>query len=295
MRIRNTAAALFAASLAGSSYRASLRPARIVRTATPFGRIRNASPLGNGVSVIRVCLALGFDDDDDGDDDDDDDGKSGVVPRGGGEAIGSLLGRLHGEERELRARTEILLPGMDDAYGIRRRALGNYLSNVAAAYLHHRECITHGSVDSTRVPFARDAVPMLRRAAKEERSTFDGLPPPPTKTRQSSSENDTPRRDAGGTTKSYVVATILLAIKGDRTSVKLPMMGILRRRDVASALGRIKRDVEVEDCLIACEVMTSPDARRYGGIGDDDGGSMVGRLITEEEMLGAFPDLVPLT
>jgi hypothetical protein len=32
-----------------------------VRNATPFGIIRNQSPLGNGVSVIRVCMALGFD------------------------------------------------------------------------------------------------------------------------------------------------------------------------------------------------------------------------------------------
>ena len=78
-------------TFAASSFRASLRKQRIVRSVSPFGRIRNASALGNGVSVIRVCIALGFDDatNDDGDDDD-------------GSSIDAIMRRLKIiEEKEL--------------------------------------------------------------------------------------------------------------------------------------------------------------------------------------------------
>lgn len=55
------ASGIVLASLAAGSFRAKLRKHKVVRTATPFGRIRNASPLGNGVSVIRLRMALEFD------------------------------------------------------------------------------------------------------------------------------------------------------------------------------------------------------------------------------------------
>jgi hypothetical protein len=97
-----------------------------VRNATPFGIIRNQSPLGNGVSVIRVRMALGFDDTASADDDD----------------ARSLLRRLHLEEKELYARTVILasqsqqlqqqqqqLRGGMNAQSLRQRALVDYLSN----------------------------------------------------------------------------------------------------------------------------------------------------------------------
>ena len=61
--------------------------------------------------------------------------------------------------------------------------------------------------------------------------------------------------------------------------------GILRQRDMARALSRIAKDAKVENCLVASEVMTIPDTRSARG----------NRTLSEEEVLDAFPDLVPLT
>ena len=117
---------ILAATVAASTFRASRRQTKTVRNATPFGIIRNQSPLGNGVSVIRVRMALGFDDTASADDDD----------------ARSLLRRLHLEEKELYARTVILasqsqqlqqqqqqLRGGMNAQSLRQRALVDYLSN----------------------------------------------------------------------------------------------------------------------------------------------------------------------
>lgn len=110
------------ATLAASSYRASLRKKRIVRSASPFGRIRNASPLGNGVSVIRVCMALGLDV-----------STNGTIVEDNKDAM-SLLKRLDIEDKELYAKFAVLtqqqqqLQGFD-TYGLRQKALGEYLSN----------------------------------------------------------------------------------------------------------------------------------------------------------------------
>ncbi len=128
---------ILATTVAASTFRASRRETKTVRNATPFGIIRNQSPLGNGVSVIRVCMALGFDEgggnnrrEDDGGDTaaaDDDDARS-------------LLRRLHLEEKEINARTVILasqsqqlqqqqLRGGMNAQSLRQRAHVDYLSN----------------------------------------------------------------------------------------------------------------------------------------------------------------------
>lgn len=98
------------ATIAASSFRASLRKTKIVRTTTPFGRIRNVSPLGNGVSVIRVCMALGLNE---GNGDDD-----------------GLLQKLHLEEKELYSKIAMLdqLQG-SNSYEFRQKALGDYISN----------------------------------------------------------------------------------------------------------------------------------------------------------------------
>ena len=113
------------ATFAASTFRASLRKKRIVRNVSPFGRIRNASALGNGVSVIRVCMALGFDaNNNDGDSTSSDDT---------GDA-NTLLNRLGLEDKELYTNIAMLaqqqtqLQGTD-TYGFRQKALGNYLSN----------------------------------------------------------------------------------------------------------------------------------------------------------------------
>ena len=67
-RVRLLSLLIVAATFAASSFRASRsiissdKGVRPVRTVTPFGMIRNVSPLGNGVSVIRARMALEFDD-----------------------------------------------------------------------------------------------------------------------------------------------------------------------------------------------------------------------------------------
>ena len=82
----------------------------------------------------------------------------------------------------------------------------------------------------------------------------------------------------------YIIATILLSIKGDKTSVPLPF-GIIRQRDIARSLSRIVSDVKVDDCLVGAEIMWMPQKN-----GDDD---VV--LLSEKDVLTSFPELVPLT
>jgi hypothetical protein len=129
--VKRISLSILATTIAASSFRASLRQSKIVRKVTPFGIIRNQSPLGNGVSVIRVCVALGFDADA---------GSNIKRGDGGGTAADdddarNLLRRLHLEEEELYARTVILasqqnqLRGGVDAYSLRQKALVNYLSS----------------------------------------------------------------------------------------------------------------------------------------------------------------------
>jgi len=87
----------------------------------------------------------------------------------------------------------------------------------------------------------------------------------------------------------YILATILLSIKGDRTSVPLPF-GILRQRDVGRALSRIATDAKVEDCLVGSEISWVPNIHTL--LADDD---IDGILLSEKAVLHAFPDLVSLT
>ena len=129
---------ILATTVAASTFRASRRETKTVRNATPFGIIRNQSPLGNGVSVIRVCMALGFDEDDCGNNQREDDG--GDTAAADDDDARSLLRRLHLEEKEINARTVILASqsqqlqqqqlrrGMN-AQSLRQRAHVDYLSN----------------------------------------------------------------------------------------------------------------------------------------------------------------------
>jgi hypothetical protein len=51
----------------------------------------------------------------------------------------------------------------------------------------------------------------------------------------------------------------------------------------------------VADCLISSELMVVPDARLFSM--DEQGGGVIdrSRTLTENEILNAFPNLVPLT
>lgn len=103
-------------TITASSSRASLRTSkRKVRNVTPFGIIRNQSALGNGVSVLRVCMAFKFDDNEIRMKEDD---------------VQSLLRRLKLEENELYSTKAFIstLPQQSQE-SLRQRALVDYLSN----------------------------------------------------------------------------------------------------------------------------------------------------------------------
>lgn len=133
---------------------------------------------------------------------------------------------------------------------------------VASSFLPYQKFIRYGSINSVRVPFVEEAVTEFRRASKEERKMFD-------RQKQMLAFEQAPQKNS-----SYILATILLCIKGDHTSVHLPF-GIIRQRDMARELSTIVTDAKVDGCLVASEVMLIPDAT--------------------SNILKSFPDLVPLT
>eukprot|EP00984_Skeletonema_dohrnii_P027633 scaffold17263_cov147-Skeletonema_dohrnii-CCMP3373.AAC.2 len=280
-------------TLAASSFRASLLKSKVVRNVTPFGTIRNVSPLGNGVSVIRVCMALKVD---------------------GNDEAKRLLNKLYLEEKELYTNISMLSqddprvqqPQLSGAYSFRQQALGRYVSNVASTFLQYTNCIRYGNIESIRVPFVEDAVKEFRQVAKEERQVFAAtaatqkrkksvMPEEPKKEKvqrqEEEAHDDANANDSKSSKKKsgYILATILLSIKGDRTSVPLPF-GILRQRDVGRALSRIATDAKVEDCLVGSEISWVPNIHTISA--DDD---IDGILLSKKDVLKAFPDLVSLT
>ena len=186
--IKRISTLVILSTFAASSFRASLRKKRVVRSISPFGVIRNASALGNGVSVIRVCMALAFDNTDEGNANAD-----------------SLLKRLQIEEKELQSKLDMLSQLNQQGQFIsntKTKILGEYTSNVASALLQHNEYMRLGSLDSMRVPFVEEATRAFQEGLKEERSML------------SKASAQEPSQPPNGT--RYILATILLAIKGDR-------------------------------------------------------------------------------
>ena len=243
-------------TLAASSFRASLRKKRVVRTVSPFGRIRNASPLGNGVSIMRVCMALEFDSNDTEEN----------------EIANALLHRLHLEEKELYNKKELLsqLNGGELLGGLKQKATADYLSAVASIFAKHYPYLTLATLDWMKIPFREEAVKIFKSGVEEEHTTFG-------KQQTNASEKST----------RYILATILLAIKGDRTRIPLPMFGVVRKRDIAAQLPRIAKDAKVEDCLVASELITIPNVKTVSSSWDSS--------LTREDIMNTFPELVPLT
>ncbi|KAL3806307.1 hypothetical protein ACHAXA_007934 [Cyclostephanos tholiformis] len=279
---------ILAFTVASCTYHASMRKSRIIRKVTPLGIIGNQSPLGNGVSIIRVCMALGFDD---GEEDDDDDDASTM------DDAACLLRRLHLEEKALHAKTtsttmfaskDRMGGGDPDGYHrLGKMANADYLSNVASAFRRYDKCMKYGSLDYMRVPFAEEAVREYRDISREERAIYERHRNERRRLRLQSTTN---RRGS----YRYILATILLVIKGDHTYITLPF-GIVRRRDMARALTRIATDARVEDCLIASELIIEPDVK---SVSVDEGGNINidrSRTLTGSEILRAFPNMVPLT
>ena len=120
-----------------------------------------------------------------------------------------------------------------------------------------------------RVPFVEEATGAFQEGLNEEQSMLSKV------------SVQEPNQPPNGT--RYILATMLLAIKGDRTSITLPF-GIIRRRDIALQLSRISKDSRVDDCLVASELITIPKSTGGGQ-----------NSISEDVILKAFPDLVPLT
>ena len=129
--------------MAASTYRAAqLRNAtgssKPIRNVTPFGIIRNQSPLGNGVSVIRVSLALEFDDRRQY-------GSTKNRSAGGGDrevenvdydGAMTLLKKIHLEEKELYTKIAMLanqqqlqMNQQQSTYNLKQKALVDYVSN----------------------------------------------------------------------------------------------------------------------------------------------------------------------
>ena len=175
---------------------------------------------------------------------------------------------------------------------------------MASTFLPYQENIRYGSLDSVRVPFVEDAIREFRQVAKDDRLRYKS-------SRQQliqKEENTHATLNEGrGESLYYVVATILLAIKGDHTTVPLPMLGVLRQRDLVRALLRIAIDAKVQDCLVASEVRMVPDMQFISIYGDskEDGKTKTNlkdpskknlrMFLSEAEVLRAFPNLIPLT
>ncbi|KAL3791958.1 hypothetical protein ACHAWO_009473 [Cyclotella atomus] len=251
------AAGFIIASLAAASFRAKFRKSKIIRTATPFGMIRNTSPLGNGVSVIRLQMALDFE------------GSEGPDSTN----ANAFLDKLQIEEYNLYATITKLAQQQKqfglDVYELRQKALVNYISSVATLFSSSKQSIKYGSMVSARVPFVEEAVAEFKSISDRERSKFK--------------PEGEPSLLNSAHEKRLVVASIILAIKGDHTTSPF-QSGISLKRDMGRALLRIATDAQVDGCLVGTEVMWMP---RQIGSGDF--------MMKENEILKQFSDLAPLT
>jgi len=268
----------------------SRRRNRRIRNTTPFGIIRNLSPLGNGVSVIRVRLALEF-----------------AYDTGNGnteEGLGAngFLAELNDEKQLLQTDIMTMLPNMpSEIQGrFRRKVMGNHLSNVATLLRQYQPFIKYGSIDSMRVPFAEEALREFKQIKNEERDSYvsmketfsEGDEREPTQQQKSVMITEEGKTFAKSNTDGYIMVTILLAIKGDHTTIPLPL-GLSQRREMGRALIRIAEDSTVEDCLVGSEIFCLPNK-----IYIDDGKIMEQGdeiLLTEAEVLYVFPDLSRLS
>ncbi|KAL7452576.1 hypothetical protein ACHAWC_004922 [Mediolabrus comicus] len=289
-RVKRTTLLIMLLTLAASSFRASIRKSKVVRNVTPFGVIRNISPLGNGVSVIRVCMALEFTNDDNGD-----------------KEAKCLLNKLYLEEKDLLAKIsssssflsqasgqELQLKG---AYSFRQQALMDFCCSVGKTLLQYTKYMRYGIVESIRVPFVEEAVKEFRRVAKEERQVFATATANRTNPRNAPEASEKKHEERQHPQSGYILATILLSIKGDKTTVPLPF-GIIRQRDIARSLSRIVSDVKVDDCLVGAEIMWMPKKNTQrknssvDGVASDNDDVV---LLSEKDVLTSFPELVPLT
>ncbi len=175
-------------------------------------------------------------------------------------------------------------------------------SSVATLLCQYQPFIKYGSIDSVRVPFAEEALREFKEIKDEERNSYalmketrsDGDERDSMKTQLTVLATEEGRKLDDGLTKSkfnsdrYVMTTILLAIKGDHTTIPLPL-GLSQRREMGRALKRIAEDASVEDCLVGSEIFCFPN-KIY-----NDGGKGDGILLSGARILDTFPDMSRLS
>ena len=129
---------------------------------------------------------------------------------------------------------------------------------------------------SARVPFVEEAVKEFMSMAERER-----LPYEKTKAQSelSLSSND---HIVGTRERQFVVASIMLAIKGDHTSSPF-QFGVATKKDMGRALLRIATDAKVESCLVGTEIIWMPHRIESA------------QTTKESDILNRFPDIVPLS
>ncbi len=117
-------------SIGSSSATPSRRRNRRIRNTTPFGIIRNLSPLGNGVSVIRVRLALEFSD------------ENSNGNNGEGLHVNDFFAELNDEKLLLETDIMTMMPSIPREIqgSFRKKVMGNYLSNGEESGMYCKRC-----------------------------------------------------------------------------------------------------------------------------------------------------------
>ena len=157
------------------------------------------------------------------------------------------------------------------------------LSSVASIFNANKESLKYGSMISARVPFVEEAVKEFMSMSERERLPYKKSTDQLESFNNSSDYKTAKKTDTSGIgNKQFVVASIMLAIKGDHTSSPF-QSGVSTKKDMGRALLRVATDAKVESCLVGTEVMWMPhqlDSKQ---------------TITENDILNKFPDIVPLS
>jgi len=184
-----------------------------------------------------------------------------------------------------------------DVYQLRQKSLVRYLFNVISILNNNKQYIKYGSMVSTRVPFVEDAVKEYTLLSESERVLYGKSNERQISPLSSASNGNyqsirelkkaaTTDQQNGNANQKFVVASILLAIKGDHTTSPFSS-GIYTKKDIGRALIRIGTDATMDSCLVGTEIMWMPrelDSRRDVEV-----------VVTESDILKKFSDVIPLS
>lgn len=158
------------------------------------------------------------------------------------------------------------------------------IKQVASVLLVNKHSIKYGSMASIRVPFVEEAIDEFRSICKQERLLFDEATKKMTLLRVDDKTSEK-FSDLSRGEKQFVIASIVLAIKGDHTSGPF-QFGFSSRKDMGRILSRITTDAQVENCLVGTEVMWIPRELKM----DPTGGAL-----KDSDILKMFPDVATLS